>query len=158
MAETQHNRYTHGLSTVAFPAAKSHVVSTKVSLSPGSGEFSVRNSGFGVKSELFSLHFVGPKRHGEGSWAGTRGALSSPNQGLVSQHPLGLACPWRADEAERLARCASPTQPAADLNGVSQSRRQIQADNETRLIGAQNCYWRRGLLFFPPPPPKEFFH
>lgn len=47
------------------------------------------------------------QKHWEGSWAGTCGALSFPTQGLVSQHPLGLASPWRADDAEFLVRCTN---------------------------------------------------
>lgn len=45
--------------------------------------------------------------------------------------------------------------PFSDLAGAIQSWKQIQADRETHLIGAQ-CLYRRRLLLFSPP--KDFFH
>lgn len=80
-----------------------------VPLSPGFGEFSSGNflrGGGGWNLSSFICLCVSQK-HWEGSWAGTCGALSFPTQGLVSQHPLGLASPWRADDAEFLVRCTN---------------------------------------------------
>lgn len=56
---------------------------------------------FGVKSELNHFPLTVPKALA-GSWPGTGGAVSSLDQGLASQHPPGLAGPWRADDAELL--------------------------------------------------------
>lgn len=145
-ATMQHHHCTHGLS---IPSCKSHITSTGVPVSRLLGVFNMTFSS-GAKSELFYLPLsVGPKRCLEGTWAGTCGAASSPwTQAWCHphhQHPLGLTDPQRADGAEPLEQCTAPTQPAADLNWATPSWRQTQADNETRLIGAQNCYWRRSL-------------
>ena len=156
VAETQHNHYTHGLSSVASLAVKSHVVSTGASSSPDFGEFSAWNFLLGG-SLSSSICLCQSQKHQEGSWAGTSGALSSPVQGLVSQHLLGLAGPWRVDDAELLVWRTTHTQPAADLNRASQSWGQTQAGNETCLIGAQNCYWHCLLFFFFPPLLRNFF-
>lgn len=107
-AETQHNHYTHGLSIMASPAVKSHILGTGPSFISRFWGVFIRKFSWGGGGNLTSfICLCVSQKHREGSWAGTCGALSSPTKGLVSQHPLGLVSPGRADDAEFLVRCTN---------------------------------------------------
>lgn len=123
-----------------------------VPLSPGFGEFSsgnfLRGGVGGIWALLFA--FVCPKSTGRG--AGQAHVELSPSQPKAWCLSILWVLPVLGEQMMLNSWCdaQTPTQPAADLNRASQSWRQIQAHNESRLIGAQNCYWHRHLLFFSP--------
>lgn len=134
-----------------IPAVKSHTVCHDLLISRFWGVFS-RKFSFGVKPELFYLLLA--QKHQEG--AGLAQVELSPPQTKASYLSILWVSAVLGERTVLNSWNDAQLPPCSDLARAIRSWRQIQADRETHLIGAQCLYWRRLLLLFPPP--KEFFH